>query len=583
MKKSSGNEKAIMKKVLLYVRAHLGLVTLSIVFAAIVVGLSLYLPILQGQAIDRIAGSGQVDFTGLIKILMIMAGTTLATALLQWLQNIINNRITFRVVKDLRDDAFKKIESLPLSYLDSHPSGDIVSRVIADADQFSDGLLMGFTQLFSGILMILGTLVFMFSISWQVALLVVVLTPISLFVAKFIAEHTYSHFKKQSEIRGRQTALIDEMVGGQKVVQAYGRQAAVQEEFDAINDELQKSSLKAVFFSSLTNPVTRFVNSLVYAASGTLGAFMVIRGHISVGQLSAVLSYANQYSKPFNEISSVITELQNAIACAGRLLDLIELDSEKPDPSSPAVIEDFTGQVDIDHIDFSYVPERPLIQNFDLHVRPGQKVAIVGPTGCGKTTLINLLMRFYDVNQGNIRLEDTSIYDLSRDNLRSGFGMVLQDTWIKEASARDNISMGKPDATEEEIIAAAKAAHADEFIRRLPQGYDTILHDGSDLSQGQRQLLCIARVMLAIPPMLILDEATSSIDTRTELHIQQSFDALTKGRTSFVVAHRLSTIRTADMILVMRDGNVVETGTHESLLAQGGFYSELYNSQFAES
>ena len=581
--KSSGNTRAIMKKVLRYVHAHMPLVVISIVFAAFVVALTLYLPILQGRAIDKIIGKGQVDLKGLVTILLIMGTTALVTSLLQWLQNIINNRVTFRVVKSLRDDAFRKIETLPLSYLDAHPSGDIVSRVIADADQFSDGLLMGFTQLFSGVLMILGTLIFMFSISWQVALLVVVLTPVSLFAAKFIAEHTYSHFKRQSELRGQQTALIDEMVGGQKVVQAYGQEAAVQEQFDEINTQLQKTSLKAVYFSSLTNPVTRFVNSLVYAASGTLGAYMVIRGHISVGQLSAVLSYASQYSKPFNEISSVITELQNAIACAGRLLELIELDSEKADPSPAKEIMDFTGKVDIDHVDFSYVPERPLIQDFNLHVQPGQKVAIVGPTGCGKTTLINLLMRFYDVRSGDIRLEDTSIYDMARDNLRQGFGMVLQDTWIKEASARENIAMGRPEATEEEIIAAAKAAHADSFIRRLPHGYDTILHDGSDLSQGQRQLLCIARVMLALPPMLILDEATSSIDTRTEMRIQQSFDALTEGRTSFVVAHRLSTIRTADVILVMRDGNIVETGTHQALLEKGGFYANLYNSQFARS
>ena len=581
--KKSGNEKQIMKKVLKYVHRHMPLVVISILSAAFVIALTLYLPILQGQAIDKIIGKGQVDLKGLVQILLIMGGAALITGFLQWLQNIINNRVTFRVVKSLRDDAFRKIETLPLSYLDAHPSGDIVSRVIADADQFSDGLLMGFTQLFSGVLMILGTLVFMFSISWQVALLVVVLTPVSLFVAKFIAEHTYKHFKKQSEIRGRQTALIDEMITGQKVVQAYGQEASVQADFDEINDDLQKSSLKAVFFSSLTNPVTRFVNSLVYAASGTLGAYLALTGHITVGQLSAVLSYANQYSKPFNEISSVVTELQNAIACAGRLLELIELDSEKADPSPAKTIEDFSGKVDIDHVDFSYVPERPLIQNFNLHVKPGQKVAIVGPTGCGKTTLINLLMRFYDVKAGDISIEDASIYDITRDNLRRGFGMVLQDTWIKEASARENIAMGKPDATEEEIIAAAKAAHADSFIRRLPHGYDTILHDGSDLSQGQRQLLCIARVMLALPPMLILDEATSSIDTRTEMQIQQSFDALTKGRTSFVVAHRLSTIRSADVILVMRDGNIVETGTHTSLLSKGGFYANLYNSQFAKS
>ncbi|MBO6159568.1 MAG: ABC transporter ATP-binding protein [Firmicutes bacterium] len=581
--KRTGNEKEIMRKVLRYIRKHLLLVSLSILFAAFVVGLTLYLPILQGRAIDKIVDKGQVDLTGLISILAIICGTTLLTALLQWLQNIINNRITYRVVKTLRDDAFRKIQTLPLSYLDAHPAGDIVSRVIADADQFSDGLLMGFTQLFSGVLTILGTLVFMFSISWQVALLVVVLTPVSLFVAKYIAEHTYKHFRKQSEIRGQQTALIDEMIAGQKVVQAYSQQDAVQERFDAINQDLQKSSLKAVFFSSLTNPVTRFVNALVYAASGTLGAFLVIKGQISVGQLSSVLSYANQYSKPFNEISSVVTELQNAIACAGRLLDLIDLDSEKADPASPAVVESFTGKVDMNGVSFSYLPERPLIQDFNLHVKPGQKIAIVGPTGCGKTTLINLLMRFYDVNQGDILVEDTSIYDMGRDNLRSGFGMVLQDTWIKEASAKENISMGRPGATDQEIIAAAKAAHADEFIRRLPQGYDTILHDSSDLSQGQKQLLCIARVMLSLPPMLILDEATSSIDTRTELLIQQSFDSLTKGRTSFVVAHRLSTIRTADLILVMKDGNIIETGTHETLLQAGGFYSQLYNSQFAES
>lgn len=583
MSTEKGRQKTILRKVWAYIRPYRGYVIFSLLLAAVVCVISLYLPILQGRAIDRIIGKGQVDFDVLVHILVIMAATVALTSLAQWLQNIVNNRITYRVVWGLRNAAFEKIQKLPLSYLDSHPSGDLVSRVIADADQFSDGLLMGFTQLFSGVLMIAGTLIFMFRIDWLIALLVVVLTPLSLFAAKFIAGHSYRYFKSQSQIRGQQTALIDEMIQGQKVVQAYGQEEAVIGRFNKINDELRDASLKATFFSSLTNPVTRFVNSIVYAAAAILGAFLVLQGRISVGLLSSVLSYANQYSKPFNEITGVITELQNSIACAGRLLELIELEPEKPDDEHPLSVDSFTGKVDIDHVSFSYTPDRPLIEDFDLHVQPGQKIAIVGPTGCGKTTMINLLMRFYDVNKGDIRVEDTSIYRMTRHNLRQGYGMVLQDTWIKEASVRENIAMGRPSATEEEIVEAARKAHADAFIRQLPQGYDTVLNGENDLSQGQRQLLCIARVMLSLPPMLILDEATSSIDTRTEMLIQQSFDQMTKGRTSFVVAHRLSTIRSADKILVMNEGHIVETGTHEELLKKGGFYANLYNSQFAKS
>ena len=574
---------AILRRVLKYIRHYRLLVALSILLSAFICALTLYLPILQGQAIDHILGKNNVDFPAVIKILILMGSLAAATGVMQWLQNVINNRITYHVVQDLRSSAFKKIQSLPLSYLDSHPSGDIISRVIADADQFSDGLLMGFTQLFSGVLMILGTIGFMIRINYIIALLVIVLTPISLFVARYIANHTYKHFKKQTEIRGEQTALIDEMITSQKVVQAYGQEEKVQGRFDEINERLSATSLKAVFFSSLTNPVTRFVNSLVYAAAAIAGAFLVLKRAITVGQLSSVLSYANQYTKPFNEISGVVTELQGAIACAGRLLELIDEEPESADPEPSQVPSSYEGKVDLEDVSFRYVPEKPLIEHFNLHVEPGQKIAIVGPTGCGKTTLINLLMRFYDVNSGDIKVQDISIYDMKRQDVRKGYGMVLQDTWIKDASVRENIAIGKPDATDEEIIEAAKMTHAHSFIKRLPQGYDTVLHHGGDLSEGQRQLLCITRVILAFPPMVILDEATSSIDTRTEMRIQKTFDKMSKGRTSFIVAHRLSTIRTADQILVMKDGHIVETGTHAQLLEAGGFYSTLYNSQFAES
>ena len=572
-----------IRAVLRYIRRYLWLVAASILLAAVVVALTLYLPILQGDAIDFILDKGLVDLPSVLKIIRNMAIVILITAAAQWLQNICNNRVTYRVVQDLRNAAFKKIENLPLSYLDAHPTGDIVSRVIADADQFADGLLMGFTQLFSGVLTIVGTLGFMLSISVRITFLVVVLTPISLFVAKFIAEHSYRYFKEQTVTRGEQTALIDEMIGNQKVVQAYSQQQEILQRFDDVNQRLQTCSLKAVFFSSLTNPCTRCVNSLVYAGAGILGAVLTVLGHISVGQLSCILSYANQYTKPFNEISGVVTELQNAIACADRILQLIEMPAQTPDPANPITVEKFNGKVDIEHLNFSYVKDQKLIQDFCLHVTPGQKIAIVGPTGCGKTTLINLLMRFYDANSGKICVDNTNIYQMTRDNLRNGFGMVLQDTWIKEASVKENIAMGRPNATDEEIVAAAKAAHAHHFIKRVPNGYDTVLHSDSGLSQGQKQLLCIARVMLALPPMLILDEATSSIDTRTEMQIQNSFDVMSKGRTSFIVAHRLSTIRTADLILVMKDGNIIETGNHKQLMQKNGFYANLYNSQFVQS
>ena len=572
-----------IRAVLRYIRRYLWLVAASILLAAVVVALTLYLPILQGDAIDFILDKGLVDLPSVLKIIRNMAIVILITAAAQWLQNICNNRVTYRVVQDLRNAAFKKIENLPLSYLDAHPTGDIVSRVIADADQFADGLLMGFTQLFSGVLTIVGTLGVMLSISVRFTFLVVVLTPISLFVAKFIAEHSYRYFKEQTVTRGEQTALIDEMIGNQKVVQAYSQQQEILQRFDDVNQRLQTCSLKAVFFSSLTNPCTRCVNSLVYAGAGILGAVLTVLGHISVGQLSCILSYANQYTKPFNEISGVVTELQNAIACADRILQLIEMPAQTPDPANPITVEKFNGKVDIEHLNFSYVKDQKLIQDFCLHVTPGQKIAIVGPTGCGKTTLINLLMRFYDANSGKICVDNTNIYQMTRDNLRNGFGMVLQDTWIKEASVKENIAMGRPNATDEEIVAAAKAAHAHHFIKRLPNGYDTVLHSDSGLSQGQKQLLCIARVMLALPPMLILDEATSSIDTRTEMQIQNSFDVMSKGRTSFIVAHRLSTIRTADLILVMKDGNIIETGNHKQLMQKNGFYANLYNSQFVQS
>ena len=579
-KTSSGQGKTL-KKVLHYIRHYWFLVTASVLLAAVTVGGTLYLPVLSGQVIDRILGAGQVDFAAIRSILYRMAAVIAVTALCQWLMGVSNNRLTSLVVRDMRNQAFRRIEILPLKYLDSHSYGDIVSRVIADADQFADGLLLGFTQLFSGVLTILGTLVFMFSVNGWIALVVVCITPLSLAVAAFIAKRTYSMFQVQSVTRGEQTAFIEEMVGNQKVVQAFGREQQTQERFDAINDRLEACSLKAIFFSSITNPSTRFVNSLVYAAVGVCGAFLAVAGGITVGELSCFLSYANQYTKPFNEISGVVTELQNALACAGRLFELIEEEPEVPEDANAGVLEDVEGRVDLENVAFSYVPDKELITGLNLHVKPGQRVAIVGPTGCGKTTLINLLMRFYDVNAGRICVEGRDIRQLRRDSLRASYGMVLQETWLRSGTIRDNLRMGKPDASEEEIIAAAKASHAHSFIRRLPDGYDTVItEDGGGLSQGQKQLLCIARVMLALPPMLILDEATSSIDTRTEQRIQQAFERMMQGRTSFIVAHRLSTIQSADVILVMKDGHIVEQGTHESLLAQNGFYANLYNSQF---
>ncbi|MDD6176059.1 MAG: ABC transporter ATP-binding protein [Firmicutes bacterium] len=576
-----------LRKVLHYIRRYRVFLALSILLAAATVAGTLYVPILVGNAIDRITGSGGVDFGAVAAILLQIGIVVGATALLQWLMNTINNRITFHVIRDVRDEAFRKIEILPLSYLDAHSSGEIVSRVIADVDQFADGLLMGFTQLFTGVVTILGTLAFMLSINWKIALVVVVLTPLSLFAARFIAGRTYRLFRLQSETRGRQTALIDEMIGNQKVVQAFSHETESQEQFDAINRDLQKCSLRATFFSSLTNPTTRFVNNIVYACVALTGALAVLGGWFSigaaftVGSLSCFLSYANQYTKPFNEISGVITELQNALACAARIFELIEETPQVPDAPDAAVLHRAEGSVSLENVAFSYVPDRRLIENLNLSVRPGQRIAIVGPTGCGKTTLINLLMRFYDVNSGSIRVDGHDIRTLTRRSLRSNYGMVLQETWLKAGSIRENITMGKPDATEEEIIAAAKASHAHSFIRRLPEGYDTVIsEDGGGLSQGQKQLLCITRVMLCLPPMLILDEATSSIDTRTELKIQQAFAQLMKGRTSFIVAHRLSTIREADVILVMKDGRIVEQGNHEELLRRNGFYAALYNSQF---
>ena len=544
--------------------------------------LTLYVPVLVGDTIDMIVGPGDVNFTGIAASLVQIAIIVCVTALLQWLMNTINNKITFQVVRDVRSEAFRKLQILPLKYLDAHSHGEIVSRVIADVDQFADGLLMGFTQLFTGVLTILGTLFFMLSIHAGITLVVVLLTPISLFVASFIARRTYAMFKLQSETRGEQTALIDEMIGNQKVVQAFSHEDEALEKFDEINERLTKYSLRATFFSSITNPATRFVNSVVYAGVGLTGALVAIAGAITVGDLTCLLSYANQYTKPFNEISGVVTELQNALACAGRIFELIEEEPQIPEKENAVELTDVKGNVSLTDVEFSYDPKRPLIRNFNLSVKPGQRVAIVGPTGCGKTTVINLLMRFYDVQGGCIRVEGEDIREVTRRSLRSGYGMVLQETWLKAGTIRENILMGRPDATEEEMIAAAKASHAHGFIRRLPQGYDTVIsEDGGSLSQGQKQLLCIARVMLCRPPMLILDEATSSIDTRTELKVQEAFARLMQGRTSFIVAHRLSTIREADVILVMRDGNIIEQGNHESLLAKGGFYAELYNSQFA--
>lgn len=580
-KKSNTRKSTTVRKVLHYIGHYKIFLFLSILMAAFTVALTLYLPILTGDAIDCVIGTGKVDFGILFQIMKKMVMVILATALLQWLMNVCNNKITYHVVKDVRKEAFDKIEILPLKYIDGHGHGDIVSRVISDVDQFAEGLLIGFTQLFTGVITILGTLGFMLSIHVGITILVVILTPISLFVARFIATRTHDMFVLQSKTRGEQTSLIDEMVGNQKVVQAYGQEQQVMERFDEINGRLQKCSLKATFFSSLTNPCTRFVNNLVYAGVAIMGALFAIWGKITVGQLSCLLSYANQYTKPFNEISGVITELQNALACASRVFELIEEKPQIPDAENPIVMDQFDGRVSLSHVYFSYVPEQKLIQDFNLEVTKGQRVAIVGPTGCGKTTLINLLMRFYDVDQGKIKVSGTDIMDMTRHNLREGYGMVLQETWLKTGTIGENIAMSKPDATREEIMEAAKAAHAHSFIKRLPQGYDTLVtEDGDSLSQGQKQLLCIARVMLALPPMLILDEATSSIDTRTELKIQNAFAKMMEGRTSFIVAHRLSTIQEADIILVMKDGNIIEQGNHESLLKQGGFYATLYNSQW---
>ncbi len=574
--------KQILKKVLNHIGKYKIFLFFSIVLAAISVILTLYIPILTGQAVDCILGSGAVDFDGIWDILKKMAVIIVLTAVVQWVMNTCNNKIAYQVVRDVRDEAFKKLQILPLKYIDGHSHGDIVSRVIADVDQFSDGLLMGFTQLFTGVVTILGTLVFMFSINLPTTIVVVILTPLSFFIAGFIAKRTFSMSKLQSETRGEQTALIDEMIGNEKVVKAFGHEPQVMEKFTEINDRLQKASVKAIFFSSLTNPCTRFVNSLVYAGVGILGAFLAIKGYISVGQLTSFLSYANQYTKPFNEISGVVTELQTALACAGRVFEFIEEEPQIPEPDDAAVLRAPKGSITMKNVSFSYNPDQKLIQNFNLEVKPGQRVAIVGPTGCGKTTVINLLMRFYDVNSGSIQIDGIDIRDMTRKSLRESFGMVLQETWLHAGTIRENIVMGKPDATDDEVIAAAKAAHAHSFIKRLPMGYDTVItEDGGSLSQGQKQLLCITRVMLCLPPMLILDEATSSIDTRTEIKISQAFHTMMKGRTSFIVAHRLSTIREADIILVMKDGNIIEQGNHETLLRkEGGFYAKLYNSQF---
>ena len=580
---NKSSQTATLLKVLSYIKKYKLYIILSLVTAAVTVASSLYIPILTGDAIDYIIGPGKVDYSAILKIIIEACVVMGITAISQWIMNTCNNRITFHVVRDIRDEAFKKIEILPLKYIDANSYGDIVSRVIADTDQFADGLLMGFTQLFTGVLTIVGTLGFMLSINAGITLIVVLITPLSLFVASFIARHTFSMFKLQSQTRGEQTALIDEMIGNQKVVQAFGYQDDSLARFDIINDKLQHYSLRAIFFSSITNPATRFVNSLVYAGVGIFGAFFAINGRLTVGQLSCFLSYANQYTKPFNEISGVITEIQNAIACAARIFELIEEEPQIPDSDNAVTMPAVKGNIDLEHVYFSYVPDRPLIEDFNLKVKPGQRVAIVGPTGCGKTTLINLLMRFYDVNSGTISVDGTSIMNMTRHSLRQNIGMVLQDTWLKTGTIRDNIVMGKPDATDEEVIAAAKASHADSFIKRLPDGYNTwITEDGGSLSQGQKQLLCITRVMLCLPPMLILDEATSSIDTRTELKIQHAFAQMMQGRTSFIVAHRLSTVREADIILVMKDGKIIEQGRHEELLAKGGFYATLYNSQFVQ-
>lgn len=588
--KNAGSQKSgptqweIVKKVLHLIEKYKLYVAASIFLALVTVTATLYLPVLTGDAIDYIIGTGNVNFSPIMRLLQQMLVVIVISSFAQWLQSMINNKITYQVIRDIRLEAFEKLQNLPLKYLDAHPTGEIVSRIIADVDQFADGLLMGFTQLFTGVITIVGTLGFMLSVNVPIALVVVVLTPVSLFVARFIATHTYSMFHLQSETRGEQTALVDEMVGNQKVVQAFGYENEAMERFDEINERLEKCSLRAVFYSSLTNPCTRFVNSLVYAGVGIAGSIFAIRGGISVGQLSCFLSYANQYTKPFNEISGVITELQNAIACAARIFELLEEPVQTAEPEQPQVVTHFDGSVALSDVSFSYVPEKKLIEHFSLDVKPGQRIAIVGPTGCGKTTLINLLMRFYDPDHGTIRVSGIDMKDMTRHNLRDGYGMVLQETWLRRGTIYENIALAKGNATKQEVIEAAKQAYAHSFIRRLPKGYDTqITEDGGNLSQGQKQLLCIARVMLALPDMLILDEATSSIDTRTELRIQKAFNRMMEGRTSFIVAHRLSTIREADRILVMKDGNIIEQGTHEELLAKKGFYESLYRSQFAIS
>lgn len=575
--------RATLRRVLRYLRHYLPLLILSLLLAAVTVALTLYVPILTGEAVDRIVGPGGVDFAGVARIALTIGICVGVTSLAQWIMSVCNNRVTFCVVRDIRRDAFRRLNELPLSYIDSHAHGELVSRIIADVEQFADGLLMGFTQLFTGVLTIVGTLGFMVAIRPSIALVVVLITPVSLFVAAFVAKRTYDMFRIQSEERGAQTGLIDEMVTGARVVQAFGREQAVQARFDAINDRLERASRRAIFFSSITNPATRFVNSLVYAGVCLSGALLAVTGGFSVGNLVSFLSYANQYTKPFNEISGVVTELQNAIACAERILSLIEDTPRVQDAPDAEALTDPDGRVTLSDVSFSYRKDRPLIEGLNLDVKRAQRVAIVGPTGCGKTTVINLLMRFYDVDGGSIRVSGRDIRSLTRRSLRDAYGMVLQETWLKRGTVRENIAFGKPDATEEEIVAAAKAAHAHGFIRRLPEGYDTVIaEDGGNLSQGQKQLLCISRVMLRLPPMLILDEATSSIDTRTERKIQDAFARLMQGRTSFIVAHRLSTIRSADVILVMRDGRIVESGTHAELLEQNGFYAELYNSQFAK-
>ena len=585
------SQMSTLKKVLRYMKKYIPLLVVSILLATVTVATTLYFPILTGNALDLIVEKGSVDFTGIASIIQQAILVLVVGAIAQWVMNVCNNRMTYHIVMDIRKDAFQKLERLPLAYIDTKAHGDIVSRVIADVDTFAEGLLLGFTQLFSGVATIVGTLLFMLSLDVKITLVVVVITPVSLFVASFIAKKTYSMFQLQSKTKGEQTALINEMIGNQRIVQAFSQEEQIQERFEEINNRLEKCSLNATFFSSLVNPSTRFVNSLVYAAVGIFGALSAITGRISVGQLSCFLSYANQYTKPFNEISGVVTELQNALACAARIFELIEEEAEIEDAQDAHVLEDADGSINIEKVYFSYQPGQKLIEDLNLQVKPGQRVAIVGPTGCGKTTFINLLMRFYDVNSGTISLgevseaSDVTMYDIkniTRKSLRSNFGMVLQDTWLKTGTIRENICMGRPDATEEEMIAAAKAVHAHSFIKRLPHGYDTmIVEDGGNLSQGQKQLLCIARVMLCLPPMLILDEATSSIDTRTEMKIQKAFLKLMEGRTSFIVAHRLSTIREADVILVMKDGKIIEQGRHEELLAKDGFYAQLYNSQFA--